>query len=180
MKKILLVAVAAVALSTPGTEAEEFAGANFGVGISLTHDIGEESRVSEACVDDNGIVRAQKENNDIARVMLESHYFFENNEGRRFLWFLAPEKWGHGPFLALQPGTDDIIEALGFGWMLGFRKDQQSSESWNLGLGLVIDPSVKVLADGMKENKPLPEGESQIRYKETSQTGLLVLFSFSF
>ena len=70
--------------------------------------------------------------------------------------------------------------AIGFGWMFGFRKDEQESKSWNLGLGLVIDPSVKVLGDGMKENKPLPEGESQVRFKEKSQCGLLVLFSFSF
>jgi len=180
MKKIIMLILLIGVVVPFNSYAREFAGINFGVAISLTHDLGENKRVSSAIVDDNGIVRVEKQSNDVARVMLESHYFFEKNEGHKFLGLTEAEKWGHGPFIALQPGTDEIIEAIGFGWMFGFRKDAQATASWNLGVGLVIDPSVKILGDGIEENKSLPTGETQIRYKETSQAGLLILFSFTF
>jgi hypothetical protein len=154
---------------------------HFGVGISLTHDVGGNDRVKSASLDENQIVRVSEEQNDVARIMLESHYFFEpNNQGSNFLGMVPPGKWGHGPFVALQPGTDDIIEAIGLGWMVGFRRSDTGTSSWNLGLGYVIDPDVQILGDGINENMPLPEGESQIRYKETSQGGVFLLVSFSF
>ena len=180
MKKIIMLILLTGVVVPSDSYAKEFAGINFGVGISLTHDLGGSGRVSSAIVDDNGIVRVEKESNDVARVMLESHYFFEKNDGLSFLGLTKAEKWGHGPFIALQPGTDEIIEAIGFGWMFGFRKDKDATASWNFAVGLVIDPSVRILGDGIEENKTLPAAETQIRYKETSQAGLLLLFSFTF
>ncbi len=115
--------------------------------------------------------------------MLETHYFFydEKNPGdTTFLWMVPGNKWGHGPFVALQPGTDEIIEAIAFGWMVGFKRSADSHESFNLGIGAVIDPSVKILGDGVEENAVLQNGEQQIRFKETSQEGLLLITSFTF
>ena len=153
-----------------------FAGLKFGVGISLTHDIGSHKRVGRASVV-NGIVRVNEEENDIARVMLESHYFFTPNQN-----FLVPAKqWGWGPFVSLQPGTNEIIEAIGAGIMFGFKRNNStSSSSWNVGFGFVIDPNVTILGDGLSENRPIPKGETTVRLKETSQIGLLLLSSFSF
>jgi hypothetical protein len=158
---------------------KEFAGINFGVGISITKDIGDRNRIESASLDENGIVRVDKETNDISRVMLESHYFFVP-EKKKFLGFTPAGQWGHGPFIALQPGTDEIIEAIGFGWMVGFRRSQDNTDSWNIGFGYIVDPSVKSLGDGVEENRPLPAGETQIRVKEKSQSGLFLLFSFGF
>jgi hypothetical protein len=159
----------------------EFAGINFGVGISLTLDSGNNDRIGSAIVDENGIVRISQEQNKVARIMLESHYFFEpKSTDFGFLGMADGEDWGHGPFVALQPGTDEIIEAIGLGWMVGFRKNKDSNASWNLGIGIVIDPSVNVLADGIMANKALPIGETQIRLKETSQTGIFFITSFNF
>ncbi len=178
---ITLILTSIQAISAEANTGRDFAGLNFGVGISLTHDIGNNDRVSTAFLDENGIVRVSKNQNDIARVMLETHYFFEPaSGGASFLGMTTSDKWGHGPFVALQPGTDEIIEAIGIGWMVGFRRSATSSESWNIGLGYVVDPSVQVLGDGIKENEILPTGESQIRFKDTSQGGIFLLASFTF
>ncbi|NNE62569.1 MAG: hypothetical protein HKN34_00675 [Gammaproteobacteria bacterium] len=159
----------------------DFAGINFGVGISLTHDVGSNDRVESASLDEAGVVRVSKDQNDIARVMLETHYFFEpDSGGKSFLGMTPAGKWGHGPFVALQPGTDEIIEAIGLGWMVGFRRSDSGSDSWNLGLGYVVDPSVQILGEGVEENQVLPSGETQIRYKETSQGGVFIMASFTF
>lgn len=173
-----------VATNKENSPKRDFAGLNFGVGVSLTHDLGSRSRISDAVVDGNNIVRVSKDQNDVARVMGEAHYFFEpknkGSKGYSFFGLTPADKWGHGPFVALQPGTEEIIEAIGVGWMAGFRQPEKLNDSWNLGIGYVVDPSVKVLADGMEENKPLPAGETKVRFKETSQGGLFLLASFSF
>jgi len=172
----------------------------FGIGVSLTVDLGTHDRVEEAIVDSNGRVRVTKERNDIPRLMLESHYFFpfRNNS------------YGWGPFISLQPGNNEVIDAIGMGVMIGLkRKDEtkktkkdknieesnnentdnenaeniisnKNTASWNLGIGGILDPGVRTLGDDIIENKLLPSGETEIRYKETSQWGLLIIASYSF
>lgn len=182
--KVLVYAVALVLSYSVSYAQREFAGLNFGVGLSLTHDLGGNDRVDSASVV-NGIVRVDNEDNDIARIMLESHYFFTP---KRPFWFnsnIVESQWGWGPFVALQPGTNEIIEAIGLGVMFGFKRKkdengEKDTSSWNIGLGLVVDPNVKVLGDGIEENKPLPSGETEVRFKEKSQWGALIISSFSF
>ncbi len=90
-------------------------------------------------------------------------------------------RWGWGPFVALQPGTNDIIEAIAVGLMIGFRRpDDIKGSSWNVGIGYVTDPNVRILADGFVENQPPPGNETEVRFKEISQDGVVLLFSFSF
>jgi len=109
----------------------EFAGINFGVGVSLTVDTGNNDRVESASLDQAGIVRVSRDQNDIARIMLETHYFFQP---KNKLFGIVD---GHGPFVALQPGTDEIIEAIGLGWMVGFKRGEAgTNDSWNFGVGL--------------------------------------------
>ena len=162
-------------------EGRDFAGINFGIGLSLTLDTGDNDRIDSAELDEAGIVRVSKDQNDIARIMLETHYFFKpNSDGRSFLGMAEAGSWGHGPFVALQPGTDEIIEAIGLGWMVGFKRSEDGNDSWNLGWGYVVDPNVQILGEGVKANELLPAGETQIRFKETSQGGLLLIVSFTF
>ena len=157
----------------------QFAGLNFGVGLTLTLDTGNNDRVENAELV-NGIVRVTEERNDIPRIMLETHYFFMPN--RNFLWMMSVpwKEWGVGPFVGIQNGSNEIIEAIAAGVMLGFRRNAETTDSFNLGIGMVVDPSVKILGDGMKENRTLPVGETQIRYKKTSQWGVLLLCSYAF
>ncbi len=151
----------------------QFAGLGFGVGISLTLDTGEHDRILEAILDENGVVRISKESNDIPRIMLESHYFFTCSDSTTR---------GYGPFIALQPGTEEIIEAVGIGFMVGLKRstDPEDKSSWNIGVGAVVDPAVRVFGEGIVKDQPLPSGETNIRYQETSQFGVLLVASFSF
>jgi hypothetical protein len=188
----------AEALAEEMAEAEEqratqkFGGVDFGVGVSFTLDVGETDRVSEAEVVNN-IVRVKDQDNGRARIMLELHHFFtpegnilgrvndvEDEHGGRLPLEDQQKEWGIGPFIAIQPGTDDIIEAVAAGLMMGFRYDTASSQSFNLGLGWVVDPNTRVLGEGIIANEPLPTGEPAIRYRETMQNGLLILASFGF
>lgn len=167
----------------------QFAGINFGVGLSLTVDTGSHDRVKDAEIVD-GIVRVTTDENVKARVMLETHYFFTPDN---FLWIRTNRKienknkvadkktFGVGPFIALQPGTDEIIEAIGMGVMFGFKREasETTTGSWNFGVGMVVDPNVQVLGDGFEENKPPPGSETQVRFKETDQWGVLLISSFT-
>lgn len=164
--------------SVAEAQEQEFAGLKFGVGISTTFDIGENDRVSEAELI-NGIVRVTDKDNVRARIMLESHYFFEPKGPFRLTGTTA-DKWGYGPFIALQPGTDDIIEAIGFGGMVGFRRSKDSNQSFNIGLGVVYDPNTQTLGPDIIDGQPLPVGETEVRFLEQDQVGILLLTSFSF
>ena len=155
---------------------EDFGGINFGVALSLTIDTGNHGRVENAEVV-NGLVRVTEEHNDIPRIMLETHYFFFPNK-----CFFGHKNgmWGIGPFVGIQNGSTEIIESIGAGLMIGFRRSEKVSDSFNIGIGFVVDPSVKILGDGIEENQPLPTGETQIRYKKTSQWGALIMISYAF
>jgi hypothetical protein len=39
----------------------------------------------------------------------------------------------------LQPGTDEIIDAIGLGVMFGWKRRNASKGSWNIGIGRVVD-----------------------------------------
>ena len=115
--------------------------------------------------------------------MLESHYFFKPE--RDFARGLVKRgQWGMGPFVAIQPGTDEIIEAFALGWMWGFKRVENpaipDNSSWNIGVGAVVDPNVRILGAGFDRNMPPPGSETQVRFREKAQLGVLVLVSFSF
>jgi hypothetical protein len=154
----------------------KFGGLELGAGLSFTLDVGDRDRATEAELVNN-IVRIKNADNVRARLMFETHYFFKPK--RSFLG-LEEDMWGVGPFVAIQPGSDEIIEAIGFGLMLGFRRAKDEPQSFNIGVGMVFDPNTQVLGDGILANQPLPAGETEIRYKEDSQTGIMAIASFTF
>jgi hypothetical protein len=88
-------------------------------------DMGSHKRIETASVVNN-IVRVEKDNNDIPRLLLESHYFFEPTSSFRNV---RKEDWGHGPFIAIQPGKNDLIDAIGLGYMLGFKNKDTNTSS---------------------------------------------------
>ena len=149
-------------------DGRKFAGLKFGIGISLTVNGGEPSVESASVV--NGIVRVDKERTSKARILLESHYFFRKEA----------KSWGYGPFIGVLPGSSQTIDALGGGLMVGFRRNENTSDSFNLGVGYMWDSSVRSLGDGIERNKPLPAGETAIRYRDTDGNGVVLIFSYSF
>jgi len=181
-------------VQSPATQT--FGGLTFGVGLALSENVQAQSRVTSAQVV-NGIVRVTQTNDAIAGIVLESHYFFVPNT-----YFISPSivpalDWGHGPFVAIVAGSggNDVVTAFALGWMIGFRQPTwttdsngqitgkpkySSTASWNLGIGLRVDPAVQVLGDGIVANQPLPAGETSVRYKTVPGYGLMVLSSFSF
>lgn len=187
-----------------GDAKTKFGGIEFGVGLAFSHDVGETNRVGQAELVD-GIVRVSASDNTKARLMLETHYFFTptlrpEGGGRfnRVAEFLGmknyPDEfdkygnlvkrgvknWGFGPFVAVQAGEGELIQAVGAGIMVGLRRPGEGSDSFNMGLGLLIDLNVRTLGEGIEENEPLPEGETTIRFKEQSQAGLMIMSSYSF
>lgn len=159
----------------------DFLGLGMGIGLSLTVDANKRKERVESASVVNGYIRADTEHNAAARVILESHYFFKPKKPF-FIGDVPASNWGHGPFLAIQPGSNEVINSIGFGWMMGFRRDnpQNYKESWNIGVGVMVDPNARVLGDGQEKNQKLPEGETAIRYKTEAQSSLMVTFSFSF
>lgn len=157
--------------------AQEFGGVELGAGFSLTFDLGKNKRVASAQIV-NDIVRVTDQNNALARLLLETHYFFKPQADGPF--GLPPDMWGLGPFVAIQPGEERIIEAIGLGVMIGFRREETKTNSFNIGVGAIIDPNTRILGDGFVANAAPPAGEVEVRYRETSQLGWMILTSFSF
>ncbi len=160
----------------------QFKGLNFGIGVGLSVDVGDEKRVQrvESIAD---TVRILEQKTSLPRVFLESHYFFMNDSGRRV--------WGHGPFVALVTGGEDLIDAIGGGWMVGWRRaritrqsaepnetDKVETQSFNFAAGVLLDSKAQVLRDGVQANAPV--ATSQSLTKETSQWAVMFLFSFGF
>jgi len=169
--------------NTDDTENEDkngknkFMGLDWGIGLTLTHDLGKRDRIEEASIVNN-LVRVSKDSNDIPRIMLELHYLARPKS--QFLGMLEKDNWGIGPFIGVQNGSEEIIQAVGAGLMIGFKYSKKTNKSFNFGIGAIVDPHTKVLGDGIEKDKSLPTGETEIRFKETDQWGLFFVFSASF
>ena len=160
-----------------------FLGISFGVAFGMTTDIGSGDRVDEAEVV-NGVVRVTKAANRRPRILLETHYFWEVDAEGTVVHLGGAEvsvreaDIGFGPFAAIQGSEDEILEAFAIGGMVGFKRSERSS--FNIGIGVALDPNVKVFGDGIRSNEPLPDGETSIRFKEEARWGFLTLVSFAF
>ena len=168
---------------------QRFGGIEFGIGMAFTSDLGDHARVREAQLV-NGTVRITRGDDTRARLVLESHYFFTPPGGLPILGLVNPTRaerekgrqpmWGFGPFVAIQPGTDNVIDAIGGGIMLGLRRGTDGTDSFNIGAGVLFDLDVQTLGDGLVENQPLPAGETEIRFRRRAQSGFMIMSSFSF
>jgi hypothetical protein len=167
------------------------AGPNFGIGVAANIDLGKSDRITEADIVSGNRIAVKKERNDFARVLFEAHYFFTPPDTKILGTYYncaiqcdasRPRDFGFGPFVAVQPSQNEIIDAIAFGLMVGFKQPAvgTSGSSWNFGVGAIIDPSVKTLAPGFRGGQPLPAGETQIRFTERSEWGLILMSSFSF
>lgn len=169
------------ALSDEAKESnEQFKGLNFGIGLGWSVDF-KHNRVQRAEIIAD-TVRVLDQKTSLARVFLESHYFFVDDTGKR--------TWGHGPYVAIVTGGEDLIDAIGAGWMLGYRRarltkpidgaaaETVETQSFNIALGVLVDNKAQVLRDGIGENAPAPGAQSIL--KDTSKWAFMTMFSFSF
>lgn len=165
--------------------------------MAFSYDLGGERRVRTAELVNN-LVRVTEADNARARLILESHYFFTPHGN--FLFGLENDicprsrsakqgeassctdriDFGFGPFVAVQPGSGAIIDAVGAGLMVGLRRRGEGNDSFNFGIGMLYDVDTRVLGPGIVANQPLPPGETQIRYQRREQASILFLSSFTF
>jgi hypothetical protein len=161
----------------------------FGVALGLSTNVTGPDIVNNAVIDANGIVRVNTRANTAAGFMLETHYFIW--PARPSDDTLAADKgqdmrsWGTGPFVAAQPGSSQIISAVGAGWMIGFRRPKGSTPSgFGLGLGYEAIPAAQVLGSEFVSGKPAPIGPNgqplPIRYETQDKGSLLIVLSVTF
>lgn len=145
----------------------------FGVGIGFVDDFSGTPRVKRASLDANGIVRVDERANDGARLVLESHWFFDE---KMSLWGSDVH---HGPFVTVSGGDENFLDAFGAGYLFGFARPNGST-SWNIGIGVINDREVQVLGDGIEPDMPLEDNETSIRFKTTDKWGAMITFSLGF
>jgi hypothetical protein len=180
----------------PGTTT--WGGLGWGIGVATNFDLGG-SRVASA-VPVNNIVRITDSSSNVGMgFVLEAHYFLRNFDYSGRGIYVAQCAKGdtfcmevaHGPFVAIEvgggssatPTATSTVTAFVLGWMMGLRHPSLTTSpnsSWNLGVGLRVDPKAQVLGDGFVANQPLPAGETAIRYRTEPRVGFTVLSSFSF
>lgn len=176
----------AAATWTASAIADDLAGLGLGIGLSLTQDVGSRGRVQSASIE-KGIVRVSSEQNSVPRAVLESHYFYNKASDPSFL-VCPPIVTSNycGLFVAAAVGTTGVdtaslsVTGVGLGWMYGFGDNTKDKGTWNLGLGMFVDPQTKVLGDGFRPNEEPDNGADQVRFKTTDQWGLMIIFSRGF
>lgn len=158
-----------------GSGEKEFIGLQWGIGIGISH--GFHEAVDDAAVV-NGVVRVNRDNSTRPRLILEFHRFFNHPDpamGKSITH-------GNGPFVAVAASEDDALSAVGAGWMWGWKDSTLPTDAnaFTLGVGVVVDLNVKTLGDGIRANQPLPEGETEVRFKEKSRPSLMLVFTRTF
>ena len=156
----------------------------WGVALITNFDAGGRKPIKSASII-NGIVRVEEENEIKYGLGLEVH---------RFIWGTS---WGAttrkpwsgavalGPYVSVLPGTNNIIDTIGTGIVLGFLGGRSSESegnkfSMNIAVGYYVDPETRVLADGFEDGKAPPPGETTVRYSSVAQYGFQGVLSFSY
>jgi hypothetical protein len=166
----------------------DFLGVNWSLGIAMSVDLSGDERIESAEVV-NGVVRVTEESSNSVGFFWEVHKYWWNDKG----WCLEEgcdrtnleetrkfATWGLGPFVGITTTQDDLIDTFSIGLMYGRRITKDQDVSLNLGLGLIYEPDVQILGDGIVADEPLPEGETDIRFKKEDRWGALLAVSFRF
>ena len=144
----------------------------FGAGLGFRWNVYEPDIVSEATVDANGIVRVNKRNNTQAGLVLETHYFAYRRSN-----------FGIGPFVAVQTGSENLIESVGLGLMFGWEVNDEG-RGFGLGFGYSAQPRAKVLGPEFVENQPAPKNASgqplAVRLQERDKGAIVAVLSVIF
>ena len=192
-----LLAQVAVAADSSASGTTQWGGLSWGIGLAADFDVSGK-RVSNATVVNN-IIRATDTSSNVGvSFVLEAHYFLKAREVGQTTYCLSHGvfDWincsivATGPFVAIEigggatsaTGAGGPVTGYALGWMVGLQHPTslpKSTSSWNLGIGLRVDPRSQVLGDGLVVNQPLPAGDS-IRLKTEPRLGLMLLSSFSF
>ncbi|MCX8072927.1 MAG: hypothetical protein N3C12_10805 [Candidatus Binatia bacterium] len=180
-----------------------------GLGIAFNVDIGGKDRVETARIVEDpktgtSVVRVDRTSANVPRAMAEVHYLFplsgslkaprageqrssaelgggaESNGAPGQEAVSEGSRLAVGPFFGVQFG-DDFVDAVGAGMMVGWRLNALvPRDQLQVGVGYFADPNTRVLGDGFSPDRPPPAGETQVRYKETTKGGIVVLMTYGF
>lgn len=168
------------AIEENANKAEEVGGANdlaimnknFGAGIMANFDAHYGGkRVKKASVI-GGVVRVDESSQAQVGFMLEAHKFISSPPD-------SNSRTVHGPFIGIILQDQARVDTAVIGYMWGFRQ-LKSTQTLNIGAGISVSPSAQVLGDGIVEGQPLPNGETSVRFKNTTKFGFSVITSFGF
>jgi hypothetical protein len=160
----------------------------FGVALGLGWNVLGPDIVTSATVDANGYVRVNTRANTAAGFILETHYYIWPRITGDMVSGKTPDNrtWGHGPFVAAQPGSSQIITAVGAGWMFGFRRPKGSTPSgFGLGVGYEAIPAAQTLGSGFVANQKAPVDPTTgqplpISYETRDKGSVLMVLSVTF
>ena len=174
-----------VALTNMQSASDKFANLGFGIAVGLSTFFKTFDLEAEA---ENGIVRVKKDGWVFGDIILETHKFWTFNKptsprdfpslGIPGITFEA-NTLGVGPFFGILMNSEDIISAVTFGGMVGFRPDTTSPNSLNFGIGPIFKLNLRMLRKDLVPGERLPDGLTEIKYQEKSLLGLAVVFSFT-
>jgi hypothetical protein len=150
------------------------------VALGFEHNVYGPDIVTNASIDANGIVRVNTRANTTVGFMLEMHDYWK-------VWGQPSDKsgeWGLGPFIAIRPGTDQVISAVGAGLMFGRTVDSTGKKGLGFGFGYEAIPQAQVLGAGFVANQPAPLGPNGMPLPLTYQTrdkgSFIAIASFTF
>jgi hypothetical protein len=172
----------------------------FGLALGLSAKVAGPNIVNNATIDANGMVRVNTRANTSAGVILETHYLLWPTQRSHCLSGPAtslPDScagkyrkeddrwWGTGPFVAAQPGSSQIISAVGAGWLVNFRRPKgQTPSGFGHGVGYEAIPAAQVLGSEFVDGQPAPKGPNgqplPIRYETQDKGSLLVILSVTY
>jgi hypothetical protein len=152
----------------------------FGGGLSIMMDLGSDKRVKNATIDDKGFIRIEEDDNLSPRPLVEGHVFLKD------VRLSKTAIMSFGPYAGIVPAGEDIIDAIGVGVLMGFRRvrqensdESQAPGAFQLGVGFMIDPGVQVLGRGLKANTKIDAGET-LRYRNKDILGIQFALSFGY
>ena len=146
----------------------EFAGFKFGIGIAAI--LFDEPRIENVDID-NGTVFVREKRDVDTSILFETHKFF-TFEG---------SSMGVGPFVAASLAQEDGANPLSIfaaGVMMGWKRPNSSS-SWNVGLGLIVDTDALEFREGISDGASTTIANPDDLTRTVNQNGLILLFSAS-
>ncbi|TXG96129.1 MAG: hypothetical protein E6R08_10170 [Nevskiaceae bacterium] len=152
------------------TSEDVFMGLTWGLGFGYS--FGNGARIDAADIDSAGVVRATSNKKQLPRVLFEYHEYIFSSRPRGKLV-------GNGPFVAVSSSDSKVLSGVAMGWMAGIKTDPKSASGYSLGVGALLDASVKDLADGFHDGQPAPGGATTVRFNTHSAWSALVFVTRS-
>lgn len=180
----------------------DFLGGNWGGGLAVNRWDNADTGVKGAKVDKTGTIRVTSRQNVEQRLMLETHYLSPFYGENRWHYLDCGTKdnpgCGLGIYLGIEPGGENTFKSFALGVMLGLRNQYMwtTRHNFNVGLGLVFEPSAQFPANGMEADKMHPScvyanpksptsdekaacDNATVDYIFRDRTGINLMFSFT-